>query len=146
MTVVCPTRTPGTSVMASRAPEGRAPTIRPMSRDRGRPDCCARFNPPATARAPIHSTIRPARREASFFDFVLTLRWNTHGASLAPEERVRASMQRRTFLRTTAGAAVTGLAGFRPAKAADAQIEINPGAPGPVISPHLYGHFIEHLG
>jgi alpha-N-arabinofuranosidase len=55
-------------------------------------------------------------------------------------------MQRRTFLRTTAGATVTGLAGFRPATAADAEIEIHPSERGPVISPHLYGHFIEHLG
>ena len=30
--------------------------------------------------------------------------------------------------------------------AADAEIEIQTNAPGPVISPHIYGHFIEHLG
>ena len=54
-------------------------------------------------------------------------------------------MRRRTFLRTAAGAAV-GAAGSGRALAADAEIELSPGNPGDVISPHLYGHFIEHLG
>jgi len=31
-------------------------------------------------------------------------------------------------------------------RAADAEIEIAPGTPGPAINPHIYGHFIEHLG
>ncbi len=30
--------------------------------------------------------------------------------------------------------------------AADVDIEVTPGSPGPAISPHIYGHFIEHLG
>jgi len=34
--VVCPTRTPATSVMALRGPGGSEPTTRPMSRARGR--------------------------------------------------------------------------------------------------------------
>ena len=36
--------------------------------------------------------------------------------------------------------------GPRSLLAADAQIEINPSQPGPLINPHIYGHFIEHLG
>lgn len=50
-------------------------------------------------------------------------------------------MRRRTFL----GAALAAGIGA-PVRAADAEIEIRPGEPGPTISPHLYGHFIEHLG
>jgi alpha-N-arabinofuranosidase len=56
------------------------------------------------------------------------------------------SPRRRAFL---ASAAATGIAAFgrlRPLRAADAEIEIDPSRPGPTISPHLYGHFIEHLG
>jgi alpha-N-arabinofuranosidase len=34
----------------------------------------------------------------------------------------------------------------RPLPAADADIEIDPSPPGPTINPHIYGHFIEHLG
>ena len=34
----------------------------------------------------------------------------------------------------------------RPLLAVDAEIELAPEEPGAVISPHLYGHFIEHLG
>ena len=30
--------------------------------------------------------------------------------------------------------------------AADVDIEISPDKPGAVINPHIYGHFIEHLG
>src|SRR5512147_1106478 len=55
-------------------------------------------------------------------------------------------MQRRAFLRTAAGAGLGALAASRSASAADAEIVLTPGAPGPVISPHVYGHFIEHLG
>lgn len=51
-------------------------------------------------------------------------------------------MKRRTLLCGAAAAAVA----LRPALAADAEIEITPRGEGPVISPHLYGHFIEHLG
>jgi alpha-L-arabinofuranosidase len=55
-------------------------------------------------------------------------------------------MQRRTFLRASTCAAAGWMAGVRPALAADAEIEINPSETGPEISPHLYGHFLEHLG
>jgi alpha-N-arabinofuranosidase len=55
-------------------------------------------------------------------------------------------MQRRAFLKTAAGAGIAALAGSRSAFGADAEIELMPGQPGPVISPHIYGHFIEHLG
>jgi alpha-N-arabinofuranosidase len=55
-------------------------------------------------------------------------------------------MQRRTFLRASACAATGWLAGVRPALAAEAEIEITPQETGPEISPHLYGHFLEHLG
>ncbi len=52
-------------------------------------------------------------------------------------------MNRRTLLRAaTAGVA----AALRPAFAADADIELVPAASNPIISPHIYGHFIEHLG
>ena len=50
-------------------------------------------------------------------------------------------MKRRTFLKTTA---VAGLAPW--VLAADADIELATDRPGPVINPHIYGHFIEHLG
>ncbi|HVR71891.1 MAG TPA: alpha-L-arabinofuranosidase C-terminal domain-containing protein [Vicinamibacteria bacterium] len=55
-------------------------------------------------------------------------------------------MQRRAFLETAAGAGLGALAGSRSVLAAEAEIELAPGRPGPVISPHIYGHFIEHLG
>ena len=55
-------------------------------------------------------------------------------------------MQRRTFLKTAAGAGVGALAASRRVCAADAEIVLTPGQPGPVINPHIYGHFIEHLG
>src|SRR5215831_8093781 len=51
-------------------------------------------------------------------------------------------MTRRTYLKAAAaalGASTTMLA-------ADVDVELSPGEPGPEISPHLYGHFIEHLG
>jgi alpha-N-arabinofuranosidase len=50
-------------------------------------------------------------------------------------------MQRRTFLKTAAGFAVSGSL-----FAADADIELTPAGTGSLISPHIYGHFIEHLG
>src|SRR5688572_2709157 len=53
---------------------------------------------------------------------------------------------RRRFLESVAAVGVTALAGLRPLEAADAEVEIDPSRPGPVINPHLYGHFIEHLG
>ena len=54
---------------------------------------------------------------------------------------------RRRFLKTAAVAGMAAFAGLRPLQAAaDAEVEIDPSQPGPRISPHLYGHFIEHLG
>ncbi len=50
-------------------------------------------------------------------------------------------MKRRTFLKAALAAGIGA-----PARAADAEIEIRPAEPGPTVSPHLYGHFIEHLG
>jgi alpha-L-arabinofuranosidase len=55
-------------------------------------------------------------------------------------------MHRRDLLRVSAYAAAGLVAGTRSAFAADAEIEITPQVAGPEISPHLYGHFIEHLG
>ena len=55
-------------------------------------------------------------------------------------------MNRRKLLHATACAAAGAIAGLRPAFAADAEIEVSPQAAGPSISPHIYGHFIEHLG
>src|SRR6186997_3347558 len=55
-------------------------------------------------------------------------------------------MRRREALKSAAYAGVAGLIGSRDATAAEADIEIRPEAPGAVISPHIYGHFIEHLG
>jgi alpha-N-arabinofuranosidase len=51
-------------------------------------------------------------------------------------------MQRRNFLKSVA-------AGFSPlafSQAPEAEITLAPGEPGPEISPHIYGQFIEHLG
>ena len=55
-------------------------------------------------------------------------------------------MNRRNLLRASACATAGLIAGLRPAFAADADIEVSPQAAGPEINPHLYGHFIEHLG
>jgi alpha-L-arabinofuranosidase len=55
-------------------------------------------------------------------------------------------MKRRAFLRTAAGAGIGALAESRSAFAADAEIVLAPATPGPAINPHVYGHFIEHLG
>jgi alpha-N-arabinofuranosidase len=53
---------------------------------------------------------------------------------------------RRRFLESVAAVGVTALAGLRPLEAADAEVEIDLSRPGPRINPHVYGHFIEHLG
>ena len=53
---------------------------------------------------------------------------------------------RRQFLQSAAAAGIAVVAGLRPLQAADAEVDINPSKPGPQISPHIYGHFIEHLG
>jgi len=59
-------------------------------------------------------------------------------------------MRRRTFLRTVASAGLGAWVGSRTilgAQAkADAQIDLALDELGPVINPHIYGHFIEHLG
>jgi alpha-N-arabinofuranosidase len=55
-------------------------------------------------------------------------------------------MQRRAFLRTATAAGIGAIAASRASLAAEADIVLTPAAPGPVISPHIYGHFIEHLG
>jgi alpha-L-arabinofuranosidase len=55
-------------------------------------------------------------------------------------------MRRRMFLKSIGGTALGALTGTRVALAADAEVEVAPGDPGPAISPHVYGHFIEHLG
>jgi alpha-N-arabinofuranosidase len=55
-------------------------------------------------------------------------------------------MNRRAFIKAGASVAIGALAGSGLAFAADAEIELSPGEPGAVISPHIYGHFIEHLG
>ncbi len=52
-------------------------------------------------------------------------------------------MNRRTFLKAGALAAIGTFAGSGTTFAADIEIELSPGA---VISPQIYGHFIEHLG
>jgi alpha-L-arabinofuranosidase len=55
-------------------------------------------------------------------------------------------MQRRTFLKSAICTGLGTLTASRRILAADAEIELAPDKPGPVINPHLYGHFIEHLG
>src|SRR5437867_2627684 len=53
---------------------------------------------------------------------------------------------RRDFLKSAAATGIAAFAGIRTLPATDAEIEINPSQPGPLINPHIYGHFIEHLG
>jgi alpha-N-arabinofuranosidase len=53
---------------------------------------------------------------------------------------------RRRFLGSAAALGLASFARLRPLKAADAEVEIDPSRPGPPINPHIYGHFIEHLG
>ncbi|MDX2153959.1 MAG: alpha-L-arabinofuranosidase C-terminal domain-containing protein [Bryobacteraceae bacterium] len=55
-------------------------------------------------------------------------------------------MHRREVLRTAALAGVAGLFGSRGGAAVEAEIELRPESPGATIDPHVYGHFIEHLG
>jgi alpha-N-arabinofuranosidase len=55
-------------------------------------------------------------------------------------------MERRSILKAVAGAAATAFTVSHRALAADAEIELAPQAAGVEISPHIYGHFIEHLG
>src|SRR5262245_33450682 len=55
-------------------------------------------------------------------------------------------MRRRQFLGAAAGAGIGALVLPRQGFAADAEVVLQPSAPGAVINPHIYGHFIEHLG
>jgi len=55
-------------------------------------------------------------------------------------------MNRRVLLKSIVSGAVGTLTARWPVLAADAEIELAPQQPGPVINPHIYGHFIEHLG
>ena len=60
--------------------------------------------------------------------------------------KIGVRMNRRSFLKAGASAAIVTLARPNLAFAADAEIQVSPGEAGAVISPHIYGHFIEHLG
>jgi alpha-L-arabinofuranosidase len=55
-------------------------------------------------------------------------------------------VRRRQFLETAAAAGMASFAGIRPLPAADAEVAVDPSQLGPPISPHVYGHFVEHLG
>jgi alpha-N-arabinofuranosidase len=55
-------------------------------------------------------------------------------------------VHRRSFLKTAAAAGLAAFPRIGSAQAADAEVEIDPSQPGPLINPHIYGHFIEHLG
>ena len=55
-------------------------------------------------------------------------------------------MNRRKFLQAGTSVAIGALAASRLAFGADVEIVVSPGEPGGLISPHIYGHFIEHLG
>jgi alpha-N-arabinofuranosidase len=55
-------------------------------------------------------------------------------------------VRRRQFLESAAVTGMASFAGIRRLPAADAEVAIDPTQPGPPINPHVYGHFIEHLG
>lgn len=55
-------------------------------------------------------------------------------------------MKRRTFAKSAAAIAIGALGRPVSSRAAEIEIELSPADAGAVISPHLYGHFIEHLG
>jgi alpha-L-arabinofuranosidase len=55
-------------------------------------------------------------------------------------------IRRRQFLEAAAVVGMASFAGIRTLAAADAEVAIDPSQPGPPISPHVYGHFVEHLG
>ena len=58
-----------------------------------------------------------------------------------------ASLDRRAFLESVAAAGVGAFSAVRTLQAADALVTVDPSSQlGPIIAPHLYGHFIEHLG
>ena len=53
-------------------------------------------------------------------------------------------MNRRQFVATTAGLALA--ASVRPVVAADAEVIIGTEESEPIVDPHIFGHFIEHIG
>jgi len=55
-------------------------------------------------------------------------------------------MNRRKFLEAGTSLALGALTASRLAYGADAEIVVSPSEPGETINPHIYGHFIEHLG
>ncbi len=60
-------------------------------------------------------------------------------------------MNRRGFLKTVAATGAATMTSLRPRlaeaqTAPEAEIVLRPGEAGATISPHIYGHFIEHLG
>ncbi len=55
-------------------------------------------------------------------------------------------MNRRTFLKASTAVAISAAAARNFSFAADTEIELSLGEAGATISPHIYGHFIEHLG
>ena len=55
-------------------------------------------------------------------------------------------MQRRTFITSLACSGLGVLATSPLVRAADTEVELAIDRPGAVINPHIYGHFIEHLG
>lgn len=60
--------------------------------------------------------------------------------------KVSPHMKRRTFLKSVTSTGFAAFAGSRLSLAADTEIELAIDKPGPIINPHIYGHFIEHLG
>jgi alpha-N-arabinofuranosidase len=55
-------------------------------------------------------------------------------------------LSRRQILTSAAAAGMTPFAGLRLLPPADAVVEVDPSRAGARINPHIYGHFIEHLG
>jgi alpha-L-arabinofuranosidase len=55
-------------------------------------------------------------------------------------------MNRRTFLKASTIATIGTIVASNFSFAVDADLELTLGESGAVISPHIYGHFIEHLG
>ena len=55
-------------------------------------------------------------------------------------------MRRRELIQGGAALGMGMLWGAQQGDSAAAEIEVRPREPGPAISKHIYGHFIEHLG
>jgi alpha-N-arabinofuranosidase len=64
----------------------------------------------------------------------------------SPDCSSQPSRHRRAFLKAIACSGLTALVVSRPLSAADAEIQLLLQETGPTINPHIYGHFIEHLG